>query len=624
MIPVENTSPNQILIKEIIERIIKGDRSFFSLQFMEENYITLNEPFPTQYLWLDDNSNRQLIGEEKLLSWFQKNGVDELKRYVNDIVTCTFMEYAVWLKRFHIVSSFILAGINPCCYRRPFQNEMQPHDDMKLRDVAIAVQQRFCSGVVPLSLSSYMVQRVVTLRRSAWERYMEDDAQNRSNCIICNSQIPPQYQLNIEERCNADTCQHHFCEVCLWNDLLDNMYHRNEDVVVCPVCYRNQSRTLDHIIDCEVIRAKRREKALDKFLKLPADSKAIKMLERKKNVVAERESLSSSWSKAVKPSLGMTQTSRRDKFFMYVDKNDSVAFVKGCIDEGIDVLMQNEYGQTALFIAVWRRDAQLVRLLLNYGSDPDITANGRISCLSIAKSKGMREIESLLKQAGAKKTTIHNFWTDDDRQLACINFDLALQRNILIPCDSDHPGAGSFVVNGCFKDKFIENLVELWRSLPVAQDREKKAEPCSIRSYFCDVDDWITINLRHVIGAASGSETLEGHRYISVLPRMRFLCYEECGAELSPHVDLCRIDTASNHRSTHTFLFYLTSCINGGETALLNDVAGEGRNIIRALVKPNRGRLLVFPHRCPHEGLAVQDVPKLLIRGEVVAIDDLF
>ena len=32
---------------------------------------------------------------------------------------------------------------------------------------------------------------------------------------------------------------------------------------------------------------------------------------------------------------------------------------------------------------------------------------------------------------------------------------------------------------------------------------------------------------------------------------------------------------------------------------------------------PKRGRLLIFPHACPHAGLAVVDVPKIVVRGEL-------
>ena len=104
---------------------------------------------------------------------------------------------------------------------------------------------------------------------------------------------------------------------------------------------------------------------------------------------------------------------------------------------------------------------------------------------------------------------------------------------------------------------------------------------------------------------------------MGVYPHMRFLHYADSGAVLAPHVDLSRLDIYGKLRSTHSFLLYLTNCEQGGETALLDAVAGAGSNIALATVKPKRGRLLLFPHRCPHKGLLVEDVPKLLIRGEV-------
>ena len=37
----------------------------------------------------------------------------------------------------------------------------------------------------------------------------------------------------------------------------------------------------------------------------------------------------------------------------------------------------------------------------------------------------------------------------------------------------------------------------------------------------------------------------------------------------------------------------------------------------RQEVKPLRGRLLVFPHECPHAGRPVIDTNKLVLRGEL-------
>jgi E3 ubiquitin-protein ligase listerin len=165
-------------------------------------------------------------------------------------------------------------------------------------------------------------------------------------------------------------------------------------------------------------------------------------------------------------------------------------------------------------------------------------------------------------------------------------------------------------------DATIDALIELWQSLPIELGQRVKSAPCSVRSYFCDSHNWVTsilcAALNSAIGAPSCSSALAG-----VYPHMRFLSYSESGAVLAPHVDLSRCDANTGRRSTHSFLLYLTDCDQGGETALLGAVSGEQRSLILASVKPKRGRLLVFPHRCPHEGLKVEDVPKLLIRGEV-------
>jgi hypothetical protein len=78
------------------------------------------------------------------------------------------------------------------------------------------------------------------------------------------------------------------------------------------------------------------------------------------------------------------------------------------------------------------------------------------------------------------------------------------------------------------------------------------------------------------------------------------------------------VDLESGEHSTHTFILYLSTCNDGGETSLLGHTSGQGREVIMANVKPVRGRLLLFPHLTPHEGRVVVDVPKLLLRGEVI------
>ena len=103
---------------------------------------------------------------------------------------------------------------------------------------------------------------------------------------------------------------------------------------------------------------------------------------------------------------------------------------------------------------------------------------------------------------------------------------------------------------------------------------------------------------------------------------MRLLSYETQGGQLPPHTDFSRTDYRGM-QSTHTFLLYMTDCTEGGETLLLRSVqplmdgSGGSSNNVVAAVKPQRGTLLLFPHRCPHAGAPVVDVPKRLVRGEL-------
>ena len=138
-----------------------------------------------------------------------------------------------------------------------------------------------------------------------------------------------------------------------------------------------------------------------------------------------------------------------------------------------------------------------------------------------------------------------------------------------------------------------------------------------------------------------------------VLPHMRFLKYSAIGACSPPHIDLSR-KTADGRCSTHTFLLYLSDCKYGGETRLLKSVNTKNtkmkdkseimeiknnkieqittsistlslnsltRSNVLASVQPVRGRLLVFPHQCPHEGMMAESLPKILLRGEMIWLD---
>ncbi len=160
----------------------------------------------------------------------------------------------------------------------------------------------------------------------------------------------------------------------------------------------------------------------------------------------------------------------------------------------------------------------------------------------------------------------------------------------------------------------------------------KRSDTCATRAHFCDVRGWARAA---VLRAARAS----GMPARGVHPQFRILHYPTPGGVMAPHVDLSKaLDPVDSTWSgeggevagskpalatTHTFLLYLRTCDAGGETALLREVkwaagaAGAAGAQSLAEVKPLRGRLLVFPHECPHAGRPVIDTNKLVLRGEL-------
>jgi len=93
--------------------------------------------------------------------------------------------------------------------------------------------------------------------------------------------------------------------------------------------------------------------------------------------------------------------------------------------------------------------------------------------------------------------------------------------------------------------------------------------------------------------------------------------YAEVGGGLPPHADLTRTGP-DGRTSLCTFILYLSDCEVGGETVLLEALPQP--SAVRAAVTPRRGRLLLFPHLCPHlaRPVVAEGLPKLLLRGEML------
>ena len=188
------------------------------------------------------------------------------------------------------------------------------------------------------------------------------------------------------------------------------------------------------------------------------------------------------------------------------------------------------------------------------------------------------------------------------------------EASTLIPLEMEHPGAGSYTIDGVFSMDQVAWLLDLHSRIPVEITQKKKTGLCSDRSYYCDAEGGLQRAIQQAILRSSLGSCIGP---VHVFAHMRFLHYSSVGTTLNPHVDICRTDPWSGLRSTHTLIAYLTDCPRGGATSLLVSVSGEGRKEVLARVMPQRGRLLLFPHACPHEGNEVVDVPKIILRGEV-------
>ena len=193
----------------------------------------------------------------------------------------------------------------------------------------------------------------------------------------------------------------------------------------------------------------------------------------------------------------------------------------------------------------------------------------------------------------------------------------------LVPSDADHPGAGACYIDGGVPEAGLVALEALFHRLPI-HPRTKCSQAMSDRSYFCDAEGWISKLLAdaYEAGRASALSAGEDARMPcegEAVVQMRFLIYAEAGGGLPPHTDLSRTRRRDGRLSRCTFLLYITDCDVGGETVLLDRVRPQPCTPLAA-VTPRRGRLLLFPHMCPHRAdeVVAEGLPKTLLRGEMI------
>mmetsp|Transcript_42975 Transcript_42975/g.103903 ORF Transcript_42975/g.103903 Transcript_42975/m.103903 type:complete len:782 (-) Transcript_42975:1164-3509(-) len=693
------TSSDDTILTSILLGVLKSDRSKFSATFMDQHHTLFSTTIDTtrfKQLTSDNKDFPNICDHTMHLveAWSGKDKREKLQRHFDVIECFTIYEFATWLGRASVISALLLGGISPTIrglYRMPNtcvgendNTSVKERQDEEMAQIGRVVMKRFFDRL-PLRLSTYLVARVMEARWNAYWSFLDHSDEvdlntHTSTCPVCNDANLPLNSRLLFLPCGNTLCT--CCEACTWKHLLDTIDNQPglNDVFSCPVDNSVCDMTIiDSFIDSHAVTSEqypescttatpqsRKEECLRKFHELPVDQNALKQQRRhiKKKKPSEASHVAQNWRDAIFPSLGTSQDVRAEKFAHYVDEN-AVHFVRACLEAGVDIDCTNEYGQTPLQVAGWRRFNQVVDLLLHFGADPALRDNGGVSYFDISDTRdGKNEYNTFCYSLNVQQEPTNSATVNLRRRLDEYNNRSKDSTNnsgmppivqdphvsVLIPFQSDHDGAGSFLIDKAISETTVDALLDLFYSVPVhpKQRTKKQQASCSDRSYFCDttgIVQGILCEALEKVGMISVNQAKPCGRPSSCLdcsffPHMRFLDYSSQGIVLAPHVDLSRNHplrfTAAGDdgniacqdeqiqggndsivvRSTHTFILYLTDCYNGGATRLLRDVSGEGQENTFATVQPRRGRLLLFPHSTPHEGLEVLDVPKILLRGE--------
>jgi Ankyrin repeats (3 copies) len=614
-----NTIPTLLVdkydVQEItrwVRNVTEGSVSSFSLTSMLQHASMLTNPIPISLMMVLETQFFLIVR-----SRFGSEYATLIQNYIKARKTCTFLEYAAWIGAYNILGAMLLGGIEPT-RSGSLDDEMENCSVEAGRtvssNVATRLGQRFLDNF-PTPLKAYLCYRVVRMRLEAWKNGVQDN-----------------FMLGF-----GNPCGHTFSEEHFWTTWLDHVddddsesgYSSYNDIVCCPVCGAFSPKRDDDNLECQerlhsiydsMNPQQRGKHSRELFYKLPATVHDLKVESQGKKK-KRKPPMAASWDESLFHSVGLSQDVRIDKF-MKAAEQGSYRLLRVCLMSGMEVDFIHEYGQTALYVACWRGHVRAVKVLLQFGANKYQAAHGGSNAETIARDCGHASIVSLLEKCSNKEYDImdakhrNNFILNPESKAEWVNLQLAQPMNILIPQHANHPGAGSYTIDEALHDFHIQALLDMQKTLPMAlSDKKKKknSELCSNRFYFCDSHGWIQHYLEDCI-----SRNLEIPAI--VLPHMRFLEYESIGTSLAPHVDLCRVIHtvgAPAQRSTHTWILYLQTCISGGETLLLEGLSKPLQHVL-ATVSPHRGRLLLFPHNCPHMGAPVIDVPKILLRGEAL------
>ena len=532
---------------------------------------------------LYDVSLFRMLSQHPKFSYFQENGI-------------SLLSYAIILNRDSISSSLLRAG-----------SKIVSNLSDNIRK----------SNQISVNLLELVTHTSTWIAKYyLWLKLSSNESNMCNNCSILSQTL------------KLWPCQHEICDSCFWNDFLE--CHNHQQDLMCQIC--SQTLCMDqnnsfgiNIIDPirsfneDIELSTMKEESFLKWLLLPEIFDPDTVDKRLKFEAKP-------YSQMAQLYIGSNRAQRTIELFKSVETFNPIR-LQALMKNGVHLDAVNEYGQTVLFYACWKGDKPMVELLLQYGADLTITDNIGISAIDAARLNGFLELETYLKLANNQIITIitPNF---QNNEIATHN---DIQICELISKEIDFAGAGSYTIDNSFSNEHLDYLRDLaCNVLPIAP-AEKIS--CSDRAYYCDITSQTCQAITNAIRQIYSINTA-----IAVNPNMRFLIYRNTGGILAAHVDLNRsfdiidkqnITMKKKITTNHTFILYLSDCDSGGCTSLLHSVKVHQMNEEQLLnniicsVKPLNGRLLIFPHLCPHLGQEVINVPKLLLRGEVYIADTI-
>jgi ankyrin repeat protein len=451
----------------------------------------------------------------------------------------TLLEYASWKKRDAIVLALIRAGANPTI---SLAHPAGCHESQDIMAFLWKLQPSYCVWVVNFAC---------TMRKGSFS----------STCGKCFSDTQV-FKL---------PCGDLICEVCFWNALSNSSPYRDLDCSICSNSLNQQDYLeFDKLKLCLGQASKSiNEESKQKFdeLAVNVDIKGTKRMGFKARTMYQLNRLF----------IGISQEVRASQFLDAASDGNHYRLL-AIVEQGIDLNVRNEYGQTAYFLAVWKKHEDCMDFLRFCGCDENIPDN-----------------------TGLLPQDIHHENVTDELGTLELN---RLSTTVKVLPNTFGP---TYVFDNCLTFAELEFILKLHQRVPTAA---AKKVSCSDRSYYCDSRKFVT----RVITRALKEANLTG----LVMPQMRFLDYKHAGGYLPPHIDLARVDE-QGIRSTHTFILYLTcSSDEGGETGIMEALPTNTNPspCIVHKVFPKQSRLFVFPHITPHYG-GLTTTRKLLLRGEV-------